>query len=345
MQRDSFAALLRSLCYLAAALPVSGVCAAEQAGGKSIAPTVRLNHAEAIDQDDLCFWRDAGDPSRSLIIASDKKAGSIAVYDLRGQLRQRVSIPKPGNIDIRQNVTLGGTTYDLVVVNQRADGWKLAVFAVDRSERWLVRLDRQDLATGPNYGLCLYHSRITKTLHAVITSEEGTMEQSAFSMDDGRIAIKKVRAWEIGKSEGAVADDELGRLYISQEEAGVWELGAEPDEPTPGRLVIRLDEHGLKQDLEGITLLLQGRRQGYLLLSSQGDNRVFAYDRTGDHQFVGAFAIDGAKETDGVDVFAGPFGPDFPHGVFGCHTAATTPCGILLTPWERIAEQLKLPVR
>lgn len=302
---------------------------------------VRLDHPDAGDQDDLCFWRDADEPSRSLVITSDKKAALIAVYDLQGKLLQLERVPKPGNVDIRQNVELGGSLRDVIVVNQRTDGWKLALFEVDRAARRIRRLDEGQLTTGPNYGVCLYHSRVNGSLYAVITSEAGTLAQYEVLLGaDAKPSLRKVRSWKGGKCEGAVADDEFGKLYIAEEEKGVWELGAEPDQPSPGKLVIRLGENGLKPDLEGVTLAMRPGGAGYLIVSSQGADLFFVYERTGGHQFVGSFAIQGAEETDGIDVFEGPAGDQFPQGVFGCHTGATKRCSILLTPWNAIVKEL-----
>lgn len=313
-------------------------------------PRMQLHHAGNRDQDDLCFWRNRLNPEHSLIITSDKKANLVTVYDLKGAVKQTIDVPKPGNIDIRCGVRLGDQSRDLVVVNQRSDGTRLLVFEVDSGKRRLARLDRGDISTGPNYGGCLYLSCRSGLVYFVATSEEGTVEQHELRMDAaGRLSGERVRQWKIGKCEGAVADDERGRLYISEEATGVWELGAEPDAPTPGTLVIRVNEHGLKPDLEGITLLKPKRKDGVgydgcLILSSQGQSRYFVYERESTHRFLGDFSIAGAEETDGIDVIAEPFGAEFPHGVFGCHSnRGKKP--ILLTSWEEISRALELPAR
>lgn len=328
------------------AIAVTAADAADSLSSAIAESAVRLDHSDAGDQDDLCFWYDANEPARSLVITSDKKANLIAVYDLQGRLLQLANVPKPGNIDIRQDVDCDGTPRDLIVVNQRTDGWKLALFEVNRKDRKLVRLDNGELKTGPNYGVCWYHNAKQRSLYAVVTSEKGTLEQYQVTVNaKGQPSSSKVRNWELGKCEGAVADDSLGKLYISVEEQGVWELGAEPDQPTPGKLVIRLSEDGLKPDLEGITILKQTEQTGYLLLSSQGQNLFFVYDRAGDHPFLGTFKVQGAEDTDGIDVLAKPLGDQFPQGVFGCHTAATKRCSVILTPWDKIAKELKVSAK
>lgn len=323
----------------------SAAFAQESPSSRALEPTVRLDHSAAGDQDDLCIWRDDAEPQRSVVITSDKKANLIAVYDLEGRLLQTLAVPKPGNIDLRRRVRCGDTLRDLIVINQRTDGWKLVVLEMDRASRQLRRLDRGDLLTGSNYGVCLYHSRRDGTLYAITTSEDGATRQYALSVSAaGEPAVQLVREWKIGKAEGAVADDALGRLYVSEEERGVWELGAEPDQPVPGELVIRSGEADLKSDLEGVTLIRQGERDGYLILSSQGNNRYCVYERQGSHRYVGSFAVEGAMETDGIDVCTEPLGEKFPHGLFGCHTARGERCSVLLTPWEKVAKALTLNV-
>lgn len=335
-------ALRLSLCSGAAWVCVTiGAATGAEPSPKSVPSALKLEHADGGDQDDLCFWYDAETPAESRIVTSDKAAGLIAVYNLKGEVQQLVKVPKPGNIDIRQDVECHGTKRDIVAVNQRTDGWKLVLLEMNRQTRKLERLDQGDLATGPNYGITLSKNPDRGTLDAIITSEDDDVEQYRIEIGaDGRPSSKLLRSWKLGKCEGAVADDELGRLYIAVEEQGVWEVSAEGDQPAPGELVIRLGEHGLKPDLEGISLVRKPDGKGYLFLSSQGQDRIFAYERGGKHEFIGSFSIQGAKETDGLDVIDQPLGEAFPHGAFGCHTAATkNPC-VMLTRWEKIAEVL-----
>lgn len=312
-----------------------GVHASAAEPAASVEPAVRLIHGAAADQDDLCFWRDRDDPARSLVIASDKKANLIAVYTLSGELLQTLSLPKPGNIDLRHDVRCGESLCDVVAVNVRGGG-KLALFEVNRNSRQLQRLDDGDLETGPNYGVCLYHQREPSQLHAVLTSESGKIRQFEIRWTAaGRPSLHLLREWTIGKAEAAVADDESRRLYISEEEHGVWELDANPDQPAPGRLIVRLGEHALVPDLEGVALA-----GDWLLLSSQSQNRFYVYSRDAEYRFIGTFSIAGAAETDGIDVITDDCGPEFPGGIFGCHSGQSRPCPVLLSRWDRIAPRL-----
>ncbi len=306
-------------------------------------PTLELAAPAIKDQDDGCLWIHPREPGQSTIIASDKSAGRLFVYDLDGRVLQDIALAKPGNIDIRQRVRFAGQSADLVAVNLRAGGFKLAVFRVDPESRQLERLDDAGCTTAPNYGGCLYTSAKTGRLFFVCTAESGAVEQYELKGDaEHKITTAKVRSLTIGKCEGAVADDESGELFIAEEKKGVWKFSAEPDGPTTGDLIVRVGEHGLQGDVEGLALFRPAgeSRRRYLLVSDQGRNRFMAYRREAPHEFVAEFAIEGAVDTDGIDVSPANFGPRFPDGVFVCHTGRT-PRALLATPCGPIAEFLR----
>jgi len=307
---------------------------------RSFAPTLQLVNPEAKDQDDACIWVHPEHPAESTVIASDKSAGRVFVYDLQGRLLQSLSAPKPGNIDIRQGVKLDGQATDVVVVNQRTGGFRLLVFRVNPQSRLLERLDDDNCLTGPNYGGCLYKSARTGRLFFVCTSENGAVEQHGFQgTGERRIKAIKVRTLKLGKCEGAVADDETGQLYISEETRGVWKFAAEPDDAAEGVLIARVGDRGLKGDVEGLALVRGKNGAGYLLVSDQGRSRFMAYRREAPHQFVCEFAIAGAADTDGIEVCLHNLGPAFPSGIFVCHTDRS-PRPLLVVPWREIGAAL-----
>ncbi|HEY3963489.1 MAG TPA: phytase [Planctomycetaceae bacterium] len=315
-----------------------GSVSADDAG--SFSPVVQLANPESKDQDDACVWVHPERPVESTVIASDKSAGRLFVYDLEGRVLQSLSAAKPGNIDIRQNVKIDGRISDIVVVNQRTQGYKLLVYRIDRQTRKLERLDEGHCATDPNYGGCLYHSGKTQRLYFICTSETGAVEQLELAGNgNGGVQVKKVRNLMIGKCEGAVADDHAGSLFIAEEKNGVWKFDAEPDAPATGSLVAKVGEHGLKGDVEGLALWRRDGDAGAVLVSDQGRNRVLAYGRAAPHEFIGEFAIAGAVQTDGIELCQANLGPRFPGGVFVCHTDRA-PRPLLLTPWPQIAAYL-----
>ncbi len=315
-------------------------CPARAVEAGSFASVVQLTNPESKDQDDACVWVHPERPAESTVIASDKSAGRLFVYDLEGGVLQTLVAAKPGNIDIRQNVKIDGRITDIVVVNQRTQGYKLLIYRIDRQTRKLERLDDGNCTTDPNYGGCLYHSGKTNRLYFICTSETGAVEQLELAGNgNGGVHVKRVRNLAIGKCEGAVADDEAGSLFIAEEKKGVWRFDAEPDAPTAGSLAAKVGEHGLKGDVEGLSLWRRDGAAGALLVSDQGRNRVLAYRREPPHEFIGEFAIAGAVQTDGIELCQANLGPKFPGGVFVCHTDRA-PRPLLLTPWPEIAAYL-----
>ena len=89
-------------------------------------------------------------------------------------------------------------------------------------------------------------------------------------------------------------------------------------------------------------------------MSSQGNNSYALFDREAPHDYLGSFrviadnskGIDGASETDGLDVISTPLGAAFPFGVFVAQDGRNiTPAerqNFKLVPWDRIADKLSL---
>ena len=311
-----------------------------QEKGNEVTPLafkVKCSDRNSIDQDDMCIWVHPSDPSQSLIIASDKKANKLFVYDLEGKTLQQVPARYPGNIDVRYGFPLGNQKVDIVGYNQR-ENFKVILYKIDRQTRRLERLDNDAILTAENYGGTLYRSPKTGKFYFLTTSKNGDIEQYELTDDGkGKIAGKKVRSWRIGKTEAMVADDQEGKIYVSEESQGVWEVGGEPEDPAPGKIVIRIGENGLTGDIEGLAIYHQPGGAGYLIVSNQGKDNFKVYQRAGTHEFVGTFAIQGAKKTDGLDVSNANLGPQFPNGLFACHTGEGN-CPVLITPWKNIAE-------
>lgn len=309
-------------------------------------PVLRLLDDNARDQDDMCIWVHPADPALSRIITSDKKAGLLLVYDLSGATVQSTATPKPGNIDLRYNVRLGGKAVDLVAFNQRREENLVKVYVVDQGDGTLRRVDDGTIVTEPGYGGGLFKSPKDGRLYFIKTfKDDGMVEQvELYDGGDGTIQGEPARSWKIGQCEGVAAHDASGTIFIAEEKMGVWSLGGEPEDPAPGELVARVGENGLTVDIEGMAVLPLSDSEGYLLVSNQGVDifQVYRFGRA--FEFVGAFAVEGAEHTDGIEVSGVALGERFPGGLFTCHTVGaeggTKRCPVLVTSWLEIAKAL-----
>ncbi len=113
---------------------------------------------------------------------------------------------------------------------------------------------------------------------------------------------------------------------MAEEDIGLWRYGAEPDAGSERRQLDATAEGGhLAPDVEGVGIFRGKDGAGYLVVSNQGADNYAVYRRQGDNAFIGHFAIvandelgiDGASETDGLDVTSMAVGQGFPSGSAG----------------------------
>jgi 3-phytase len=295
--------------------------------------------------DDPAIWVDPDTPARSLIIGTDK-LGGLAVYDLAGQQLQYLPDGDMNNVDLRAGFALGGRDVTLVTAGNRSDD-SIAIYWLDPATRRLEDAAARSITTIEVYGSCMYHSAKTGKLYYFVNSKAGAVEQwELFDDGAGRVDGRKVRDFAVGsQTEGCVADDQLGRLYIGEEAVGIWRYGAEPADGDTRTQVDVAGERGyLASNIEGLALVLGDDRGGYLIASSQGSS-TFALYRRDDNAYLGSFAIgdgdmvDGVSDTDGIDATAANLGPAFPQGVFVAQDGRNDDGNqnFKLVPWEAVA--------
>ncbi|MBL7220720.1 MAG: phytase [Phycisphaerae bacterium] len=326
----------------------TGAPAADASKAQS-SPAVVCTSNDVRDQDDMCIWIHPTDKSLSTVIAADKAANCLFVYDLAGKVLQKAPLRGAANIDLRYGFPLAGAKVDIVALNLRSGGYRIAVFKVDPKTRQIERIDNERIKTADNYGGTMFRSPKTGKFYFVTTSKPGVVEQYELSGDGkGKVKGAKVRTWDSGYSEGAAGDDVSGKIYIGEENKGVWEIGGEPTDPTPGKRILKIGDHGLKSDVEGLAIyrLAQGK-EGYLIVSNQGSHNFKVFDLTGGHKFLGTFTIAGAEETDGIDVTNVDLGGPFAEGMFACHSNKKRGggCPVLLTAWSKIAKSIEPPLK
>lgn len=293
--------------------------------------------------DDAAIWVHPRSRRRSTIIGTDKQGG-IAVYDLGGRLIQYRRDGRMNNVDLRSGFRLAGRRVTLVSASNRSND-SIAIYRVNRRTRKLVDVRARVLRTGPGvYGLCMYRSRLTGRYYVFVTSESGRVEQWLLFRAGREVDARRVRRLEVGsQTEGCVADDSLRRLYLGEENRGIWRYRAEPSRGSRRTLIDRTGGGGhLSADVEGLAIA-KGRR-GYLMASSQG-NSTFALYRRRSNTFVKTFevvagnGIDAVSDTDGIEVTRAALGRAFPRGLFVAQDGNNRPRhqNFKLVPWQAIA--------
>ena len=306
--------------------------------------------------DDPAIWVNPTDPARGAIVATDKKGG-LLVYDLTGKRLQYLADGKMNNVDLRGGFRLGGKTVTLVAASDRTHK-SIALYTLDPETRQLTSVADGVQATrlSDPYGLCMYRDPKGGTF-VFISDPEGLVRQwKLVATPSGKVAAQAVRDLRFDtQTEGCVADDQTGALYVAEEDVALWRLGADAKAGQARKAVARIaDNPALKDDLEGVGLYAQAGGKGYLVVSSQGNNTYAVFRREGDNAYVGSFAvtangdngIDGISETDGLDVTSASLGPGLEAGGLvaqdGRNISPPEHQNFKLVPWSAIAAKLKL---
>ena len=180
--------------------------------------------------------------------------------------------------------------------------------------------------------------------------KDGTINQVLLDTSGATPAGRIVRTMKLGtQSEGCAVDDRTHRLYVAEEDVGLWRFDAAATGSTTPVKIAAADGKQIVADAEGVAIAPIGATGGYVLVSSQGDNAYAVY-RLEDDSYAGRFrvidgAIGGSEETDGIDVMLGDFGPAYPGGLFIAqdgHNGAKAQ-NFKLLAWDDIAKALKLP--
>ena len=276
--------------------------------------------------DDSAIWVHPTDPSLSIVIGTDKTiTGGLDVYDLGGNELHVYPDGRLNNVDVRYNFPLGGSLVDIVAATNRVNP-SIEFYRVVPADRSLVHIG--SVPTSPaivtGRGIALYHSPTSGKFYAFVT-DVGNTDQYELNGSSGTITGTLVRQFtRPTATEGLVADDELQRLYIAQEDiGGVYRYGAEPGDGSTNVLVEGTTEVGgaLIQDVKGLSIYYGQGGTGYVVAASQGGNQFHLYDRVsnapaGIFKVVAGNGIDGVTGEDGIDVLGFGLGPTFPDGFF-----------------------------
>jgi hypothetical protein len=201
---------------------------------------------------------------------------------------------------------------------------------------------------GDPYGHSLYKRPSDGALFSIVSPNSKTDFSQIKLESDGAGKVKGtiVRTWGANDikgdiCEGICCDDELGFIYICDENAAVLKYSADPDKNDNKLVNAFAKGDGIVSDREGINIYRCNDRTGYILLSSQGNNQIKVYDRI-TNEFMGTINPEEMKDCDGLDLTAMPLGPKYPHGMAAFHLGSTVGSQFGFYDWSDIATGLDL---
>ncbi|MEL7197853.1 MAG: phytase [Pseudomonadota bacterium] len=334
-----FCLLTLGIAAACSTVQVSGDPAVQIAATAQTAPVGTANEDAA---DDPAIWRNDSDPSASLIVATDKKAG-LYVYGLDGEVRSFLPGGLLNNVDL---IELADGSI-LIGASDRGDPMqaKVLLARLDVEAGRLTELARVDAGPGEAYGFCFGEAR-----------SDGSVTMYS-PIKDGRIALNIAKpaggSWSnetytlaqlSSQPEGCVFDPRQGQLYVGEEVAGIWRLDGQSGER---EMVAEIDNRMLVADVEGLALAPSGTDGGYLVASSQGDN-AYAVFKLPNMTPLGRFRIGGnvvgsAEETDGIALDPRSFGPNYPQGLFVAQDGDNRPDAqnFKLVSWHAVMDALE----
>lgn len=279
------------------------------------------------DADDPAIWVHPTDPSKSLVLGTDKKKG-LYVFDLSGKEVALFEDGRLNNVDLRP-FTLNGESVWLASAAEREA--EQIVFWIIRADGTITRAAPfafdgvpADLAGQVKdiYGSAMMRNPETGQVWALVNYKSGDIIQWEVIDQDGQIALHFARHLKLASQpEGMVSDDRAGFLYVGEEDVAIWRFPGFPGAgDTPVQIAAVPSACFPRDDIEGLSIY-DGPDAHWLVASSQGIHRVALFDLAQEGApciglaGVEAGAVDGVTETDGLDITAAPLGAAYPKGM------------------------------
>ncbi|WP_456126776.1 phytase [Janthinobacterium lividum] len=302
--------------------------------------------------DDPAIWL-SSNPADARILGTNKKQG-LLVYDLQGKQTQLLEVGRLNNVDVRQNISLGGSKVDLAVATQRDDN-SMMLFTINASGD-VAEAGRFPTGLKSIYGMCLYQPA-SGGVEAFINDKDGTFQQYSIGLEGNKFSATFLRSFKVAtQPEGCVADDANARLFLGEETRGIWTTSADAAKPDALTMVLPVGAQ-LTADVEGMAIYRKPGAKpdtGYLIVSSQGDSSYVVLDAQAPYKVRGRFkvgfnlpaGIDGTSETDGLDVTSANLGGAYAQGMLviqdGYKRLPDGPQNFKYVAWGDVANALKL---
>ena len=280
--------------------------------------------------DDPAIWINNISTTNSLIFGTDKKSG-VYTYDLNANKIGYTKLGNINNIDLRSvNLDDFGSYTFIFASNRTTSTLDLWIYE-DEAMDALAKSKKFNIENNPSfkgstnmivYGVCAGYDQEFGVI-AFITEDEGSRVQMWSYNENGLLLLKTFNNANAAQSEGCVYDDENRTLLISEEQdRGIlraYKINSNLDFSNP--VIIDSRSGNIDDDPEGVTIYKTSIYDGYILLSSQGDNSFNVYNRKEPYNYLGSFKIghsekiDNVNDTDGIDVVSTRLNSKYPKGL------------------------------
>ncbi|CAI8168641.1 MAG: 3-phytase [Bacteroidota bacterium] len=234
-------------------------------------------------------------------MATDKKYGLIT-YNLQGKKLHQYPVGRPNNVahfvanDILKN--------DLPLICASNRRQETITFAFLNPDGSLTEIQDIEMPLKEVYGITTY---LDEQPYIIVSTKKGKVWQYQVGLQGKKVRIALVRKLKFGKTvEGLVIDPMNKKLYVAEEEIGLWQLNALPWQADEKTMILKVDKEKLKPDFEGLALRENEDGSGWIVMSVQGSNAYAFIDRKSlklkNIIQIKDGIVDGVQETDGLEV-------------------------------------------
>ena len=272
--------------------------------------------------DDAAVWVHPTEPKKSLVLGTDKKRG-LHFFDMRGRNHSFHEWGRLNNVDLRQGISLTGTSRDIGTASLRGTQYVL-MFELDPANGSVLGHETFETGHTDPYGLCMGEREGTALVF--VTYKDGLIQAYKVLSALPHPVIELIDETKVSSQiEGCVFDDARGRLFVGEENVGIhsFVLGAD-GKFEPGVWVDRIRRDGpMASDVEGLALA-ETKTGPWLIASNQSRDNYLVYSAVPPFTGRAVFEIienetrniDGVSHTDGIAVSTEPLGRRYPCGVF-----------------------------
>lgn len=252
--------------------------------------------------DDVCIYVPHAASEPVLIVGTDKKNG-LDVYSLDGSLLRSYDVGRVNNVDLIK------ADFPVIAASNRSfnslDFYRLY------ADGSINLLHRQPTGLKDVYGVTAYSDAETHTVF--ISDKKGKVLEYVVNISGELLTIEPPKLIRFSSVvEGLDVDEHYNRLYAAQEDKGLWVIDLDDPTRKSRSLVFKTDKSTFKADFEGVALAETSEGEGYIFISVQGSNSYAVLDRKnlglrGSFRIVAnRSGVDGAEETDGIDLSTHP---------------------------------------
>lgn len=252
--------------------------------------------------DDICIWVSNSEDQPIYVVGTDKRRG-LETYNEWGQ---RIFDAPFGRIN---NVDLWDSPIGPIVVGSNRSFNSLDFYKLN-TDGSLELLNRYPTGLLDVYGVSFYLGKNQST-EVFLSDKKGFVKRYAIKLFNDFVSINLLDTIKFSSTiEGIVGDSYYQRVYLAEEDKGLWYLDLTKAKPTRIK-VLKTDRKTVVADLEGLALADLEEGEGYILLSVQGNNSYAVIDRKtltlkAIFHIKSSEFIDGTEETDGLEVSTNP---------------------------------------